>query len=218
MIAQARGRPRGILPGRERALRGGIVPHSGSRSARVPFTFTPQTIADVVLIQPRAFGDARGDVMETYRRSEFAAAGITDVFVQANHARSTRGTLRGLHFQKSPGAQGKLVRAVVGEIFDVAVDLRPGSPTFGRWVGQVLNAENRLMLYVPPGCAHGFAVHSDRAEVVYQITAEYAPALEAGIIWNDPALAIPWGVEAPLLSPRDQAWPTLAEYTAARRG
>lgn len=183
----------------------------------MPFEFRPQSIPDVVLIEPRAFGDSRGDVMETYRRSQFAAAGIPETFVQSNHARSIQGTLRGLHFQRDPHAQGKLVRAVAGEIFDVAVDVRPESPTFGQWVGHVLSADNRLMLYVPAGCAHGFVVRSERAEVVYQLTAEYAPALEAGIIWNDPALGIPWGVDAPVLSPRDQAWPTLGEFAAATR-
>ena len=183
----------------------------------MPFEFRPQRIQDVVLIEPRVFGDERGDVMETYRRSDFVAAGIRETFVQANHARSAQGTLRGLHFQGTDAPQGKLVRAVLGEIFDVAVDVRPESPTFGQWVGVELTADNRRMLYIPPGFAHGFSVRSPRAEVVYQLTAEYAPAAEAGIIWNDPDLAIPWGVDAPLLSPRDRAWPTLASFAAAAR-
>ena len=147
--------------------------------------------------------------METYKRSEFATHGISESFVQCNQSRSACGTLRGLHYQKNPCSQGKLVRALAGEIYDVVVDARQGSPSYGKWVAEVLTAENKKMLYVPPGFAHGFCVTSAEADISYMTTEEYAPALEAGIIWNDPELAIEWPVARPELSPRDQAWPPL---------
>src|SRR5687768_3138476 len=146
----------------------------------MPFAFRPQEIPAVVLVEPRIFGDERGFFMETYRRSEFAAAGIDAPFPQDNHSRSTRGVLRGLHYQKRGRAQGKLVRAVLGEIFDVAVDLRRGSPTYGRYVSAVLSDANRRMLYVPAGFAHGFYTLSDVAEVAYKATDEYAPEYDRG--------------------------------------
>ena len=130
------------------------------------------------------------------------------MFVQENHSKSQRGTLRGLHFQLGRHAQGKLVRAVAGEIFDVAVDVRPESPTRGKWVSAVLSAENQRMLYIPPWCAHGFCVLSETADVIYKMTTEYAPAHEAGVMWNDPALAITWPISSPLVSERDQKWPS----------
>jgi dTDP-4-dehydrorhamnose 3,5-epimerase len=173
----------------------------------MPFIFEPTEIPDVVLIAPRVHGDARGFFMETYKRSEFAAAGIDVPLVQENHSRSSAGTLRGLHYQCEPKAQGKLVRVVRGEIYDVAVDIREGSPTFGRWVAATLSAENHKSLYVPPGFAHGFCVTADEAEVIYVTTEEYAPELEFGIAWNDPALAIAWPIAEPTLSPRDRRWP-----------
>ena len=175
----------------------------------MPFTFTELDLPGVCVIEPRVFPDARGFFMETFKRSDYEAAGVPTTFMQENHSRSSRGTLRGLHFQRPPKAQAKLVRVVVGEIFDVAVDIRPDSRTFGRWVGVTLSARNRRILYVPPWCAHGFCVTSDEAEVDYKTTAEYAPELESGVIWNDPALDIPWPVPAPLLSDRDQRWPAL---------
>ena len=156
----------------------------------MPFTFTPLAIPGVVLVQPRVFGDARGFVIESYRQSEFVRAGIPVPFVQENHSRSARGTLRGLHYQRDPYAQGKFVRAVAGHVFDVAVDMRPESRTYKRWVGADLTADNRLGLYIPPGCAHGFCVLSDSADVTYLLTGEYAPAHEAGIAWNDPTIGI----------------------------
>ena len=177
----------------------------------MPFTFHPLEVPEVVLIEPKVFGDERGFFMETYKESDFAAAGIAARFVQDNHSRSVRGVLRGLHYQKRPRAQGKLVRVVVGEVFDVAVDLRRGAPTFGRWVGVTLSAEDRRMLYIPPWCAHGFCVVSEVAEVVYKTTDEYAPAYEGGVLWSDPDLAIPWPVREPILAPRDRAWPRLRE-------
>ena len=173
----------------------------------MPFAFERLAIPEVILIEPKVFGDARGFFMETYKRSDFAAFGITEPLVQENHSKSERGILRGLHYQREPHGQSKLVRVVVGEIFDVAVDIRPDSPTRGKWVGVTLSAENRRMLFVPPWCAHGFCVTSDTAEVIYKTTAEYMPALESGLMWNDPSLAIEWPVTTPLLSDRDKKWP-----------
>ena len=147
--------------------------------------------------------------METYRRTEFTAAGIGDIFVQCNQSKSTRGILRGLHYQNPPKAQGKLVRVLSGAIYDVAVDIRKGSPTFGKWTAASLSAESKKMLYVPAGFAHGFCVTSDEAEVHYMTSEEYAPECEAGIIWNDPELSIDWPISEPVLSERDRKWPVL---------
>jgi dTDP-4-dehydrorhamnose 3,5-epimerase len=177
----------------------------------MPFTFSPLAIPGVVLVEPRVFGDDRGFVMESYRSSDFVRAGIPVPFVQENHSRSSRGTLRGLHYQRDPYAQGKFVRVTSGHVFDVAVDMRPESPTYRRWVGADLSSENRLGLYIPAGCAHGFCVMSDSADVVYLITSEYAPEHETGLAWNDPGIGITWPIAEPRLSPRDQAWPTLAD-------
>jgi len=162
-------------------------------------------IPDVLRLYPRVFGDDRGFFLESYnRRNLAAAAGVTADFVQDNHSRSERNVLRGLHYQiRQP--QGKLMRALVGEIFDVAVDLRRSSPTFGRFVGERLSAENRKMLWVPPGFAHGFVVLSDVAEVLYKTTDYYAPEHERVLSWNDPDLAIPWPLTgAPILSGKDR--------------
>jgi len=175
----------------------------------MPFTFTPLKISDVILVEPRVFPDARGYFLETYKYSDFAAHGISEIFVQDNHSRSIRGVLRGLHYQNPPGAQGKLVRAARGAIFDVAVDIRPDSSTFGEWVGEILSDENHHMLYIPPGFAHGFLVLSAVADVSYKATAEYAPELDSGIVWNDPTIAIQWPVQTPILSPKDAALPRL---------
>jgi dTDP-4-dehydrorhamnose 3,5-epimerase len=177
----------------------------------MPFRFRPLQIPDVILIEARAFGDDRGFFVETYRQSEFVANGIADHFVQDNYSFSLRGVLRGLHYQKHPQAQAKLVRAVQGEVFDVAVDIRAGSLTYGEWVGETLSAENGHMLYVPPGFAHGFCVLSSEAGLAYKVTAEYAPALERGIRWNDPQIGIRWPIQDPLLSERDEALPLLNE-------
>ena len=149
--------------------------------------------------------------METYRRTEFTAAGIGDIFVQCNQSKSTRGILRGLHYQNPPKAQGKLIRVLHGAIYDVAVDIRKGSPTFGKWTAASLSAESNKMLYIPSGFAHGFCVTSDEAEVHYMTSEEYAPECEAGIIWNDPELAIDWPITEPVLSERDRKWPVLRE-------
>ena len=174
---------------------------------------TPTAIPDVLRIEPQVFGDHRGFFMETYQREKFAAAGITVDFVQDNHSGSGQGTLRGLHYQLRH-AQGKLVRAVVGEIFDVAVDIRVGSPTFGKWVGEQLSAENKYQLWVPPGFAHGFYVLSEWAEVHYKATDYYAPEWERTILWNDPAIGIEWPLltgTMPLLSAKDVAGKCLAD-------
>ncbi len=161
-------------------------------------------IPDVVAVDPRVFGDERGFFMETWQRRTFADNGIDYDFVQDNHSRSGRGILRGLHYQiQNP--QGKLVRVIHGEVYDVAVDIRKGSPWFGKWVGVVLSAENKRMLWVPPGFAHGFYVLSEQAEFVYKCTDFYAPEHERSIIWNDPSLAIDWplGGSSPSLSEKD---------------
>jgi len=166
----------------------------------------PTEIADVLVIEPRVFGDERGFFFESYNEAVFAEkTGITARFVQDNHSRSAQNVLRGLHYQiQQP--QGKLVRAVVGTISDVAVDIRKGSPTFGQWVSCVLSAENKRMLWVPVGFAHGFLVVSDMAEVLYKTTDYYAPQHERCILWNDLDLAIDWGLTtAPILSTKDQA-------------
>jgi dTDP-4-dehydrorhamnose 3,5-epimerase len=153
--------------------------------------FTPTSLPDVLLIEPRVFGDERGFFMETFQEKVFSDAGIGEKFVQDNHSGSQKGTLRGLHYQVRQ-AQGKLVRVVAGEIFDVAVDLRRDSPTFGKWEGACLSAKNKHQLWIPEGFAHGFYVLSDWAEVVYKATDYYAPEWERTLLWNDPELKIKW--------------------------
>jgi dTDP-4-dehydrorhamnose 3,5-epimerase len=182
----------------------------------VPFTFTQTELQGVVVIDPTTFTDERGFFMESYKQSDFEAMGLDQPFVQENHSRSKYGTLRGLHYQRQPKAQGKLVRVVVGEIFDVAVDIRKGSRTFGKWVGNHISALNRRLLYVPPWCAHGFCVLSPEAEVIYKATEEYAPDCEDGFRWDDPALAIRWPISKPIISERDRQWPMLAELAGVR--
>lgn len=173
------------------------------------FDFKKLAIPEVLLITPRVLTDSRGFFMETYKRSEFAAAGIMDTFVQENHSSSVRGVLRGLHFQRPPRAQGKLVRVISGKIFDVAVDRRPDSATSGAWIGIELSAEGRALMYIPEWCAHGFCVLSERADVVYHTSAEYSPEHESGILWNDPALGITWPISDPIVADRDKQWPQL---------
>lgn len=166
---------------------------------------TPLAIPDVILLEPTVFGDERGFFYESYNEQAFRAATGLDVhFVQDNHSRSSRNVLRGLHYQLAPKAQGKLVRAVVGEVYDVAVDIRGDSPTFGEWVGEVLSAENTRQMWIPPGFAHGFLALSEVAELVYKTTDYYAPECERGILWNDPDLAISWPLAGePVLSAKD---------------
>lgn len=175
----------------------------------MPFTFQPTALPEVLLVSARAFGDERGFFQETWAAAPFAAAGIPDRFVQDNHAHSTAGVLRGLHYQNPPRAQGKLVGCLAGEIFDVAVDIRRGSPTYGRHVSATLSADNHQLLWVPPGFAHGYVVLSALAEVSYKVSGEYSPAHEGGVAWDDPALAIPWPIRDPLLSAKDRALPPL---------
>lgn len=178
----------------------------------MPFAFTRLGIPGVVLVEPKTFADERGWFAETYRRDEFAKGGITAEFVQDNHSSSTkRGTLRGLHFQVPPAAQGKLVRCVRGAVLDVAVDIRRGSATFGRHIAVELDATTKRMLWMPPGFAHGYQTTTADAEVEYKVTAPYSPTHERSIRWDDPALAIPWPVRPPVLHPRDAAAPRFAD-------
>ncbi len=171
--------------------------------------FVPTDIPDVLLIKPKVFSDARGYFMETFRADLFAAHGIRETFVQDNISSSVKGTLRGLHYQLAPHAQAKLVRVIRGAVYDVAVDLRRSSPTFGKWVGVELSQDNKLSMYIPAGFSHGFYVLSDVAEFIYKCSALYAPQAERGIIWNDPDLAVDWPLDGrtPILSPKDQANP-----------
>lgn len=171
---------------------------------------TTMDIPGVLLIEPDVFRDPRGLFLETYHARRYRDAGIPGLFVQDNYSQSLQGTLRGLHYQE-PHAQGKLVMVTDGAVYDVVVDIRRGSPSFGRWYGVELSAENRRQFYVPPGCAHGFCVTSDRASFLYKCTDYYAPGDERGIIWNDPALAISWPVTTHILSAKDQAYKSLAE-------
>lgn len=164
----------------------------------------------VVLLEPEVHGDARGFMVETFRRDAWAELGIDVEFVQHNHSRSVQGTLRGIHFQTKPG-QAKLVRCPRGSIFDVAVDLRRGSPTFGQWEGHVLDDEAHCQLYVPVGFGHGFAVLSDVADVAYLLSSVYDPATECGIAWDDPDVGVEWPIADPLLSERDKSAPRLAD-------
>lgn len=175
-----------------------------------PVKFIETDLPGVVVVEPSAPEDVRGWFMETYHRQRFAAAGLAAEFVQDNHSRSSRGTLRGLHFQH-PHGQVKLLRVVRGEVFDACVDVRQGSPTFGRAFWTTLSEENRRQLWVPAGFAHGFCVVSESADLVYKASDFYSPGDERGISWDDPALGIPWPVERPLLSARDSRWSGLAQ-------
>jgi dTDP-4-dehydrorhamnose 3,5-epimerase len=167
-------------------------------------------LGGVVLLEPEVHGDSRGFMVETFRKDGWAELGIDVEFVQHNHSRSSRGTLRGLHFQTEPG-QAKLVRCPRGKIFDVAVDLRRDSPTYGQWEGHELDDEAHRQLYVPVGFGHGFAVLSEEADVTYLLSSAYDPATESGIAWDDPDVGVEWPVNEPLLSDRDKSTPSLAE-------
>src|SRR5262245_55285786 len=177
-------------------------------SALIDSKFQRLEIRDVILIEAQAFEDGRGLFVERYTRSIFSANGIDDTFVQDNYSHSLRGVLRGLHYQKHPKVQAKLVTVLKGEIFDVAVDIRRGSPTYGRWVGETLSAKDCRLLYIPEGFAHGFCVLSEQADVLYKVTAEYAAELERGVIWNDPAIAIRWPIDDPTVSLKDAKLPS----------
>ena len=170
----------------------------------------PADIPEVLLIEPDVFTDTRGFFLETFHAERYGSHGMRGPVVQDNHSRSVQGTVRGLHLQVAR-PQAKLIRVIVGEIFDVAVDVRLGSPTFGRWVGVRLSAESFRQYYIPEGFAHGFSVLSPVAEIEYKCTDLYDPPGQVGLAWNDPTLGIPWGVDAPVLSDRDRQNPTIAE-------
>jgi dTDP-4-dehydrorhamnose 3,5-epimerase len=182
----------------------------------MPYTVTPTAIADVLILTPKVFGDSRGFFFESFNQQDFnAATGTQHSFVQDNHSRSAQGVLRGLHFQVQR-PQGKLVRVVHGAVFDVAVDIRPGSPTLGQWVGVELSADNQQQLWVPPGLAHGFLTLTEHAEFLYKTTDYYAPEHERCIAWNDPQLAIDWPLSgAPAFSGKDQQGISLAQWVSA---
>lgn len=180
----------------------------------MPFEFRRLNINDVILISPKVFGDERGFFMETYQKSVFAENGIDVEFIQDNHSKSSKGVLRGLHYQKNPKAQAKLVRCTNGEILDVAVDIRKDSPTFGKWVAEILSEENKNMLFIPAGFAHGFVVLSDTAELIYKASNEYSPQNDRGIRWNDSDINVDWGIEfEPLISEKDSKQPYLNEIS-----
>jgi dTDP-4-dehydrorhamnose 3,5-epimerase len=181
------------------------------------FRFRELDIPGMVLVEPTRHRDGRGFFQETYRRSLFESGGIDLEFVQDNFARSTKGVLRGLHMQLPPRPQGKLVTAVRGAVFDVGVDLRVGSPTYGSWKGVTLDETTGALLYLPPGLAHGYAVLSPEADLAYKVTEEYAPELDAGIRWDDPDVGVDWPLEDPVLSEKDRGLPLLREFESPYR-
>ena len=178
----------------------------------MPFEFERLKIEDLILVKPKIFGDNRGFFAECYKKSDFVLNGINVDFVQDNHSKSSKGVLRGLHYQQSPYAQAKLVKCIKGQIYDVAVDIRPNSKSFGKYVKVELSEDNKYMLYIPEGFAHGFVVLSDEAELIYKTSAEYAPEYDSGIRWNDKDLNIDWGIDfEPVLSEKDKNLPYLKE-------
>ncbi len=174
------------------------------------FKYNTTSLPGVILIEPQVFEDPRGFFMETFHKKKYAVEGIDRVFVQDNHSHSKRGTLRGLHYQLRH-AQGKLIYVVAGEVFDVAVDIRCGAPTFGKWSGTYISAENKRQLYIPEGFAHGFSVLSETADVIYKCTDFYTPGDEYGIFWADPTIDIDWKIESPVLSKKDSQNPELSQ-------
>jgi len=174
---------------------------------KMSFEFQKTELIGVYHIEIIKYPDDRGFFMESYKRSEFHSNGITEKFVQDNHSRSSKGVLRGLHYQKNPKAQAKLIRVLSGEIFDVAVDIRKGSPTYGKWIGEILSEDKANMLFVPEGFAHGFCVLSEQADIFYKTTDEYAPECDSGILWNDPELNIQWPISDPIISLKDAQLP-----------
>ena len=169
----------------------------------MPFTFKRLSIPDVILVEPRSFSDDRGFFFESFKESDFFSNGIDKKFVQDNFSHSANGVIRGLHFQKAPKAQAKLVTVLKGKIFDVAVDIRKNSPTYGKWVSEILSGDAHNLLYVPEGFAHGFCVISDDADVLYKVSNEYSQEHERSIIWNDPKLDIQWPIKKPIISNKD---------------
>jgi len=177
----------------------------------MPLDFKKLDIPEVILIEPHFFEDPRGFFMETFKESDFIKNKIYTNFVQDNFSYSIKGVIRGLHYQTNPKAQAKLVSVCTGEIFDVAVDIRHGSSTYGKWIGEILSHENHKMLYIPEGFAHGFCVLSQSANVLYKVNQEYSPENEKGIIWNDPDTKINWPISEPILSSKDLKLPLLKE-------
>ncbi len=178
----------------------------------MPFKFERLEIADLILIKPKVFEDSRGFFMETYKKSDFEQFGIDTNFVQDNHSSSDKGVLRGLHYQLQPKAQGKLVRCIKGKIFDAAVDIRKSSPSFGKWIGVELSEENRLMLWIPKGFAHGFLTLSENAQMVYNVSGnEYSAEHDRNIRWNDRDIGIDWPIGSPILSEKDAMAPFLKD-------
>jgi dTDP-4-dehydrorhamnose 3,5-epimerase len=175
----------------------------------MPFTFKKLDIQDVILVEAKAFSDERGFFLESFKESIFASNGINTRFVQDNFSHSIKGVLRGIHYQKNPKAQAKLVTTLRGEIFDVAVDIRKGSPTYGKWIGEILSEDNHKLLYIPEGFAHGFCVISEEADVLYKVTQEYSPEDEMGIMWNDSEINIKWPIDKPILHEKDSNLPSL---------
>ena len=174
----------------------------------MPFTFESLSIPDVILIESKSFSDKRGFFLENFKESDFISNGITTKFIQDNFSHSKQNVLRGLHYQKKPHAQAKLVTALQGEILDVAVDIRKNSPTYGKWVSEILSDQNHKMLYIPEGFAHGFCVISSEADVLYKVNHEYSPDSERGILWNDPFLDIDWPTDQPILHEKDSKFPS----------
>ena len=175
----------------------------------MPFKFLKTRIPDVVCVEPVIIADDRGSFAELFKASDFQANGLPTAFVQVSHARSRKNVVRGLHYQLNPKAQARLISVVHGEILDVAVDIRRGSPTYGQWVSALLSVADKSMLFIPEGFAHGYCVLSEEAEVIYFCSGEYAPELERNIAWNDPTIAIAWPVKDPALSPKDAGAPFL---------
>jgi len=175
----------------------------------MPFTFKRLDIPEVILVESKAFPDDRGFSLEIFKESSFISNEIDTRFVQDNFSHSVKGVLRGLHYQKNPNAQAKLVTALRGEIFDVAVDIRKDSPTYAKWVGEILSENNHKLLYIPEGFAHGFCVLSEEADVLYKVNQEYSPEDEKGIIWNDPEINITWSIDKPILQEKDSKLPVL---------
>ena len=178
----------------------------------MPFEFEKQSIKDVILVTPKVFGDNRGFFMETYKKTDFEQNGICGDFTQDNHSKSTKGVLRGLHYQEEPYAQAKLVRCIKGRIYDVAVDIRKNSETFGKYIKVELSEENKKMLFIPKGFAHGFVGLSDEVEIIYKTQGEYYPQADKGICWNDTQINIDWEIDFnPILSDKDKNQPKLSE-------
>ena len=174
----------------------------------LPFTFKKLSITDVILVEAISFPDERGFFLESFKESSFIDNGINTKFVQDNFSRSIKGVLRGLHFQKNPKAQAKLVTVLRGEVFNVAVDLRKDSPSYGKWVSEILSEQNHKLLYIPEGFAHGYCVLSDEADIFYKVNQEYSPENDGGFIWNDPEINIKWPIDKPIISEKDLKLPS----------